>query len=76
MSTPAEPYPYDPDAPYFETLYSAARMLSPNITREQLLTILHNEDPADTLRIREPIDPTDYEDNSEAPCPNTHTTEP
>lgn len=48
-------YADDPDAPYFEHLYAVARMLKPNITRAETLTLLREVDPDDTLRIGEPL---------------------
>lgn len=51
------PYPHDPDAPYFETLYAVAKKFRPAITRDELLAVLRNIDPDDELRITDPQAP-------------------
>ncbi|HEX5880834.1 MAG TPA: hypothetical protein VF468_21325 [Actinomycetota bacterium] len=56
--TTREPYPEDPESPYFESIFALARDLDPVVTREQVLAQIREADPEDTLRISEPWSPS------------------
>jgi hypothetical protein len=55
VSGSPNPYPDDPDAPYFEHLYGVLKMQRPDLTRSDALAIVREIDPEDRFHISLPL---------------------